>query len=202
MDIEQGKNINNIESIKIMDRKRGIAHFKKEIENYSSSPPFSTVVWSIDGRPGIGKTWFVKKIHAEVSNDRINPIYINASDCHSISMLLLKLRMQLKKSKFDFSKFDLVYQFYFDSYAFLTADQQTNIYEEYQKKIGEEGKEKLLTKILGKDNLEEMIEFFHVLSVVIGEEIIEKIGLKGLKKICNRMSQYHEKKSFLKIILK
>lgn len=134
-----------------------IEKFREVVENHNWS---ETEVFNIHGRGGIGKTMLVKELYnlvidMDISKENlVHQFYLNASDCYSVSILLLRLRMALNEQemRYDFTKFDLMYHFYYDSSVFIHELQINDInpkasFKEKVKKIDSSIRENKITNI-------------------------------------------------------
>ena len=92
------------------------------IEKYN---PEQSFVFILYGEGGIGKTIVTQELYRnyeEYISDRhmgIKTVYVNASGCFSIPALLLRLRMSLGDDPYDFEKFDIMYELFYDASEYV-----------------------------------------------------------------------------------
>lgn len=93
-----------------------------KIKEYNASQSF---VFNLHGEGGIGKTIVTQELYRNHINyitekhEGVRAIYINASGCFSIPVLLLRMRMALGDDPYDFEKFDTMYELYYDASEYI-----------------------------------------------------------------------------------
>lgn len=92
------------------------------IEKYN---PEQSFIFNLYGEGGIGKTVVTQELYRNYEDyivDRhmgIKTVYVNASGCFSIPELLLRLRMSLGDDPYDFEKFDIMYELFYDASEYV-----------------------------------------------------------------------------------
>ncbi len=100
---------------------------QRDLEQYIMDYTIGTsYVVNLYGRGGIGKTVLTKalyrncdKMNNRGNQQKMKAVYINASGCFDIPELLFRLRMELENGKYDFEKFDTLYELFYDASRFI-----------------------------------------------------------------------------------
>lgn len=109
----------NLICIGRQEEQRELGNF---IEGYI---PGTSRVVNLYGRGGIGKTVLTQKMYKSYdgflkdNNLITKAIYVNASGCFDIPELLFRLRMELEDKKYNFEKFDTLYELFYDASRFI-----------------------------------------------------------------------------------
>ena len=95
--------------------------------------PQKSFIFNLHGEGGIGKTVVTQEMYKNYlqyiteCHMGIKAIYINASGCFSIPALLLRLRMSLGNDMYDFEKFDVMYELFFDASEYVKLKRMMEI---------------------------------------------------------------------------
>ncbi len=94
-------------------------------EYISQYDPTQSFVFNLYGEGGIGKTVVTQELYRNYlgcitdCHRGIKTVYVNASGCFSIPALLLRLRMSLGDDPYDFEKFDIMYELFYDASEYV-----------------------------------------------------------------------------------
>lgn len=94
-------------------------------EYISQYDPIQSFVFNLYGEGGIGKTVVTQELYRNYLDyitdfhQGIKTVYVNASGCFSIPALLLRLRMSLGDDPYDFEKFDIMYELFYDASEYV-----------------------------------------------------------------------------------
>ncbi len=180
---------NNLNGDKFVGREQEIEKIKDMIWRYNFHESF---VFNLCGQGGIGKTRLTRKISEKAEKfyentpmrmrekAKLLSIYVNVSGCKSVPTFLFRFRQELKKQNYDFEKFDIMYQLYYDAAAF-SKEQEFQSAEDKKDRIeyGEHGevrfKEKYLDTVDSLGHL--LIDFFNDYMESTGKQQCVGIGL-------------------------
>lgn len=159
------------------------------------------------GRGGIGKTVMTKELYRsydqfhEGAGQKTKAVYINASGCFDIPELLFRLRMEIGDRKYNFEKFDTLYELYYDASRFIqyknikkledkvtSANEITGDYTITERMAEDSGKlSELLLEPLIKEAVAKVYKFnkniltpFLIQSAEIAGPIADRISIAGL----------------------